>query len=59
LPELQYYFPRAGLPVSSLVRPADQASKVYVVVPSDVAAPPNGRVVAEFTTSKLYEVRKP
>jgi len=35
LPELQYYFPRAGLPVEALVRPSEEAVHLYVIVTSD------------------------
>jgi Dolichyl-phosphate-mannose-protein mannosyltransferase len=35
LPELQYYFPRAGLAIDSLVRPPEQARRLYVVAPTD------------------------
>jgi hypothetical protein len=35
LPELQYYFPRAGLPTDALVRPPDEAMRLYVIVAPD------------------------
>jgi hypothetical protein len=35
LPELQYYFPRAGVPVDGLVRPPEEAVHLYVIVASD------------------------
>jgi hypothetical protein len=35
LPELQYYFPRAGLPTEALVRPPDEARRLYLVVALD------------------------
>ena len=41
LPELQYYFPKVGLPIDTLVRPPEQAEHVYVVAaPDDVPAIP-------------------
>ena len=35
LPELQYYFPRAGLGIEALVRPPAEADHLYVVAPPD------------------------
>jgi hypothetical protein len=35
LPELQYYFPRVGLPISTLVREPADAARVYVIAPLD------------------------
>jgi hypothetical protein len=35
LPELQYYFPRSGLPVQALVRLPDDAAHLYVIVAVD------------------------
>jgi 4-amino-4-deoxy-L-arabinose transferase-like glycosyltransferase len=41
LPELQYYFPKVGLPIDSLVRPAEEAQHLYVVsAPDDVPTVP-------------------
>jgi uncharacterized membrane protein len=37
LPELQYYFPRAGLSIDALVRPPDAAHHLYVVAAPDAA----------------------
>jgi len=34
-PELQYYFPRFGLPIDTLVRPPEEATRLYVVALPD------------------------
>jgi Dolichyl-phosphate-mannose-protein mannosyltransferase len=60
LPELQYYFARAGLPIDVLVRPPDAAARVYAVVP--VAARPlvdgwgEPRPIQRFAGSDLVEL---
>jgi len=37
LPELQYYFPRLGLSIATLVRPPDEAQRLYVVADPNTA----------------------
>ena len=62
LPELQYYFPRNGLPTQTLVRPPEQAVHLYVVASADSA--PLGIPAAELETvaqlpgSVVYRVRR-
>jgi Dolichyl-phosphate-mannose-protein mannosyltransferase len=62
LPQLQYYFARRSLPVEALVRPPDQARRVYVVTP--VGVEPNvpgwGRPteVGRYSGSVLYELER-
>jgi MFS family permease len=58
LPELQYYFPRAGLGIDSLVRSPQQARRVFVVAALDAdptATAGSGRPeeIARFRGSKL------
>ena len=56
LPELQYYFRRDGLPLETLVRPPEQAQRVFVVGTVD---PPNGVLEAHFVSANLYRVSAP
>jgi hypothetical protein len=56
LPELQYYFRRDGLPLEALVRPPEQAQRVFVVATGD---PPNALLEARFPTANLYRVSAP
>jgi hypothetical protein len=42
LPELQYYFPRAGLPIDVLVRSPDEAQNLYVIAATGTAPSING-----------------
>ena len=62
LPELQYYFPRVGLPVDVLVRPPEMAERVYVVSPEGVAPRLDGwsdaRPVDRFASSELFELAR-
>jgi hypothetical protein len=39
LPELQYYFPRVGLPIGTLVRQPQDAAHLYVVAPTGAGSP--------------------
>ena len=39
LPELQFYFHARGLPTASLVRPPEEAQRVFVVTPADSGRP--------------------
>jgi len=60
LPELQYYFARAGLPIDVLVRPPDAAERVYAVVPEGstplVDAWGDPRLIERFARSDLFEL---
>jgi Dolichyl-phosphate-mannose-protein mannosyltransferase len=62
LPELQYYFPRAGLPADVLVRPPDAAQHVYVVTPGGEAPRVEGwrdpRPIERFADSELFELQR-
>jgi hypothetical protein len=63
LPQLQYYFPRAGLGIESLVRSPQQARRVFVVAALDADPTAIGGLgrpeeVARFRVSKLLEVVK-
>jgi len=62
LPELQYYFPRAGLPIDTLVRPPDEAQNLYVVAPPDAAPSVDGwanpQAVAQFGSANLYKLSR-
>ena len=62
LPELQYYFARAGLPIDALVRPPETAERVYVVAP-DGATPrlegwSTARPIDRFAGSELFELAR-
>jgi hypothetical protein len=62
LPELQYYFPRAGLPTSTLVRVPQQAEHLYVVAPGGATPTVDGwtepREVARLPASSVYVLRR-
>jgi len=63
LPELQYYFPRSGLPISVLVRAPDDAQNLWVIAPPDsvptpTAAWPSVIEVQRFPTATLFELRR-
>ncbi|HEX8967318.1 MAG TPA: glycosyltransferase family 39 protein [Chloroflexota bacterium] len=62
LPELQYYFPRSGLPTSVLVRPAAEAQNLYVLTPpGDAPEVPGWRAsqeIARFPASTLFELKR-
>jgi hypothetical protein len=62
LPELQYYFPRAALPVDVLVRPADEAQNLWIVAPPGQQPVLNGwpdvTEVQRFPSATLYELRR-
>jgi hypothetical protein len=55
LPQLQYYFPRAGLAIETLVRDPSVAEHVYVVVPPGRG---EGRRVASFATADVVELER-
>jgi hypothetical protein len=55
LPELQYYFPRAGLGTDSLVRDPAGADRVYVIS-APGAAPPRGQEIQHYGSATLYRV---
>ena len=64
LPELQYYFPRAGLPTSVLVRAPDDAQNVWVIAapgsaPAPTAAWPTVIEVQRFPSATLFELKAP
>ena len=62
LPELQYYFPRSGLPTNVLVRAPAEAGRVWLVAPTDGMqelpgwSAPTG--VARFSNSTLFELSR-
>jgi hypothetical protein len=60
LPELQYYFPRYGLPTALLVRPPEEGQNVWVVAPPgvkpDVPGFPNVSEVERFVGASLYNL---
>jgi hypothetical protein len=62
LPELQYYFPRAGLGIDTLVRPAADADHLYVVAaPDEVPVIPGwgpAEVVQRFSASVLFSFQR-
>jgi hypothetical protein len=62
LPELQYYFPRAGLPTAVLVRSPDEAQNLWVITSpgTDPRADgwPSATEVARFSRSDLFELRR-
>ena len=62
LPELQYYFPRAGLSIDALVRPPEQARHVYVVAPLGslpvIAGWPTGTQIERFGGSSLFVLER-
>jgi hypothetical protein len=62
LPELQYYFPRYGLPIDVLVRSQQEAQNLWLIVAPGSAPSidgrPNSSEVARFTGADLYELRR-
>ncbi len=62
LPELQYYFPRVGLSVDTLVRPPEEAEHLYVVAAPDespaVAGWGRSEIVQRFQQSVLLELQR-
>ncbi len=62
LPELQYYFPRAGLSTEPLVHDAAQAPRLFVVAPPGaqpvVAGWGQPRTVARFATADVFELSR-
>ena len=62
LPELQYYFPRYGLPINLLVRPSDEAQNLWVITESgtrpQMAGWSTATEVASFPGAMLYELRR-
>jgi hypothetical protein len=62
LPELQYYFPRYGLPTSVLVRPPEEGQRLWVVAAPgeqpDVDGFPNVSEVERFAGVSLYQLRR-
>jgi hypothetical protein len=62
LPELQYYFPRAGLPIEPLVRPPQEAAHLYVIAPPNTRALVEGwrdpHTIASYPESELFELTR-
>jgi hypothetical protein len=62
LPELQYYFPRAGLGLDALVRPPSEAQHLYVVAgPDETPVVPGwgrGEVVQRLRGSTVLELQR-
>jgi hypothetical protein len=62
LPELQYYFPRFGLPASALVRSPDEAHNLWIVAPEggepQIAGWQDDAVVARFSGSVLFKLSR-
>jgi dolichyl-phosphate-mannose-protein mannosyltransferase len=62
LPQLQYYFPRFGLPTNVLVRPPDEGQNLWVIAPPDsppsVSGFPTVVEVERFSDASLYELRR-
>ncbi len=62
LPELQYYFPRFGLPITVLVRVPDEAQNLWVIEPPgaspSVAGWPNVTEVQRFPSGTLFELKR-
>jgi len=62
LPELQYYFPRYGLPISVLVRQPDEAQNLWVIaVPGAQPTLPgwtNASEVEQYPGASLWELRR-
>jgi hypothetical protein len=63
LPELQYYFPRAHLPIDVLVRTPEEAQNLWVLALPGAAANVAGWgepvPVQQFAGSTLYELKRP
>lgn len=62
LPELQYYFPRSGVPTSVLVRAPAEAGRIWLVAPTDRASKLPGWSapveVERFSSSTLFELSR-
>jgi hypothetical protein len=62
LPELQYYFPRNGLPIDMLVRSSDEAQNLWVVAPPgqqpSLEGWPTVLEVQQYPTATLYELKR-
>jgi dolichyl-phosphate-mannose-protein mannosyltransferase len=63
LPELQYYFPRSGLPTSVLVRPPQDGQNLWVITAPDAAAPQvqgfaGATEVQRLSGAALWELRR-
>jgi hypothetical protein len=63
LPELQYYFPRVGLPIDVLVRGSDDAQNLWVIQPPSSSPPsmadwPNVTEIQQFPTATLFELKR-
>jgi hypothetical protein len=62
LPELQYYFPRFGLPIDALVREPDAAQNVWVVAPPgqtpSVDGFPKVTEVQQYPSATLFELTR-
>ncbi len=54
LPELQYYFPRAGLSIDRLVRDPSGAERVWVIAAPDTQPPSGAEEVARYRTAVVY-----
>ena len=62
LPELQYYFPRYGLPTNVLVRDPEAAQNLWVIA-SPGSAPhqagfPNAQQIQPFSDATLWELKR-
>jgi len=62
LPELQYYFARAGMRTDTLVRPPAEARNLFVIVPSGVSPSVDGwgdpHELQRFPRSVLFELTR-
>lgn len=63
LPELQYYFPRFGLPIDVLVRASDEAQNVWVIAapghePAAISGRPDVIEVQRFPSATLFELKR-
>jgi hypothetical protein len=62
LPELQYYFPRFGLPINVLVRGPDEAQNLWVIeqpgASPSIPGWPNVTEVQRFPSATLYELKR-
>jgi hypothetical protein len=62
LPELQYYFPRYGLPTNVLVRTPDEGQNLWVISPPGAEPHQDGRAdiqeVQRFSGASLWELKR-
>jgi hypothetical protein len=62
LPELQYYFPRAGLPISVLVRDPAEAQNLWVIEPPGTSPSidgwPDVIEIQRFPSAALFELKR-